>query len=120
MGFAQWLDDSVRSGRSGVDGAVSAFHSEQGSETLSRAARTSLKVAAAGVLVGAVAGYLSSKERDGGRSVALALAGAALGVAGAMIWETRSLAGPVVREAARRVRSERDTLWLERNPVAYG
>ncbi|MDX2149936.1 MAG: hypothetical protein SFV54_04320 [Bryobacteraceae bacterium] len=121
MKLGEWFDEGVRSGRSGIEGAVSTFRQEDGGAEMLRAARTSLVVASAGVVVGAVAGYLSSKERDGGkRSLAMALTGAALGVAGAMIWQTRGLTGSVLRGAARGVGREHDNIWLEKNPVAYG
>jgi len=109
--------------RSALTGAVSVgrltFKDEPARAVLSQSVRGSWKPAAVGAYFGVLA---SVSKRDSKLPGALwgGFVGSALGLAGGVLWNSRSVTGGVVRGAIKSVNAARDKRWLELNPINYG
>jgi len=92
---------------------------EPAGSVLSHSVRKSWKPAAIGACLGVLA---SVWKRDPKPSTALrsGFVGTTLGLAGGVVWNSRSVTGAVVRGAIKNVNAARDERWLELNPIDYG
>jgi len=108
---------------SGFKGALSvgrrSLKDEPASSVLSHSVRDSWKPAAIGAGIGVLA---SVWNRDTKLPKALwgGIVGSALGFAGGVVWNSRSVTGAVVRGAIHKVNAARDERWLQLNPINYG
>jgi hypothetical protein len=109
--------------RSAVTGAITVsrvtLKDEPARAVLSQSVRGSWIPAAVGAYFGVLAG---ASKRDSKLPEALwgGVVGSAVGLAGGVLWNSRSVTGGVVRGAMKSVNAARDRRWLELNPVNYG
>lgn len=125
MSFGEWLEANIEEGRrlieSGLEGAGSARRNalNRQRDALPGGAG-SLRLAAVGACVGAVAGYCSDESHAARNAVVGGLLGAALGLSGGFAWAGRHLAGAMVHGAMAGMSTVRNQYWLEHHPIAYG
>ncbi len=108
--------------RSAWEGASSTWEASPSDERLPLQpddAAALLTTAALGVATGMVSGFASTTRNRGRRAVFGGLLGGSLAIAGAAAWGMRTIAGKMVKSAARQVEDRRNLHWLERNPINY-
>jgi len=86
---------------------------------LTQKARASLGLAAIGACAGLLQFVWSGRRRRVPVSLALGVAGSAIGFAAGFAWKTRALTASMVQSAAKNMGSVRDEHWLERHPIDY-
>jgi hypothetical protein len=110
----------VHSGLSGLRrGRDSQVDRQRVPGVLIRSALASLSVAA----IGAGAGLLLFRRPDRSkisRTLALGIAGGAIGFAAGFTWQTRDLTARMARSALKEMGTVRDERWIEKHPINYG
>jgi len=86
---------------------------------LTQQARASLGLAAIGACAGLLQCLVSGRRRRIPTSIALGVAGSAIGFFAGFTWKTRDLTGSMVHAAAKNMGVVRDEHWLERHPIDY-
>jgi hypothetical protein len=86
---------------------------------LTQNARASLGLAAVGACAGLLQYFASGRRRRIPESIALGLAGSAIGFLAGFTWKTRDLTRSMARAAAKNMGAVRDEHWLERHPIDY-
>ena len=127
MTSENWLRSNVRYGRklvsSGIEGASAGRAQFLAGRSvglfLAQAVRDAVPAAAAGIVAGALGGYLARRSRSWNRALFYSLAGGVIGFGAGFTWKTRSLAAEATRGALRSMDNVRDEHWLERNPIDY-
>jgi len=111
----------VESGLAGADcGRKEFLQREPLRPFLGESARKALKFSAAATCVGMGAALLTQGDRKKTLyTVALAFAGAALGFATGVTWESRQFLASIARQAIKDVNATRDEHWLQTNPIDY-
>jgi hypothetical protein len=89
------------------------------SAVLTRAALTSMGLAAIGVSAGLFR-FRRSGRNSISRTIAYGVAGSAIGFAAGFTWETRDLTTNMARSALKEISTVRDERWIEKHPVNYG
>lgn len=125
MKIGEWVKDSRELVGSGIEGAGSAMREalqdEKVSSAVGRTLRDSWQGAAVGAAVG-IAATLLATERRRSRSSAAAgfLIGAVAGLGIAALWQGREVVGAMTHGAARNMGTVRDAHWLDKHPIPYG
>jgi hypothetical protein len=76
-------------------------------------------VAAAGACIGAVGGYLRTREKSAAGAILFGMVGGAVGLGFSIALRNRGLASSVISEVRKSIGRVRDERWLEENPIDY-
>lgn len=85
-----------------------------------RAAGEAWKAALVAACIGALGGYVADERKPARGALLFGLAGGALGLSGAMAWNSREALKATASDAVNNVRAARDARWLSKNPIPYG
>lgn len=86
---------------------------------LTQKARASLGLAAIGACAGLLQCLAPGRRRRIPTSIALGVAGSAIGFFAGFTWKTRELTASMVHAAAKNMNVVRDEHWLARHPIDY-
>ncbi|MCZ2152587.1 MAG: hypothetical protein LC114_01610 [Bryobacterales bacterium] len=116
---AGYAAELIRCAWAGASSTWKTSPSEERIPLQSDDAATVLATAALGVATGVVSGFASTGKNRGRHAVVGGLLGGSIAVAGAAAWGMRTIAGKMVKGAARQVEDRRNLHWLEHNPINY-
>jgi hypothetical protein len=126
MTVQTWMKSNTDYSRKLVHSAVEGAHSGEEAflhgqpleSFLAISARTALRPAAVGVLIG-VLSAASGRRRHPARALAYGSLAGAIGFGAGLAWQSRHLVESVAMSAWKRIGKVRDEHWFEKNPIDY-
>ena len=126
MSVHTWMKSNADYSRKLVHSAIEGAHSGEEAflhgqpleSFLAISARSALRPAALGALVGLVAG-VTARQRHPARAFAYSFLGGAVGFSAGLAWQARHLVESVATSARKTVGKVRDERWFEKNPIDY-
>ena len=126
MSVQTWIESNTDYSRKLVHSAVEGAHSGEEAflhgqpleSFFAISARTALRPAAMGMLIGVLSGVLG-RRRHPARALACGLLGGAIGFGAGLAWQSRHLVESVAVSAWKRIGKVRDEHWFEKNPIDY-
>jgi hypothetical protein len=108
------------SGAHGIrSGSESFLQGRSLSAALTESARDSLPFATIGIAAAMIRLIAGSRRNRVGKSLAVGIAGAALGFIAGFTLKSRHLAGSMATDALTNIDKTREAHWLERHPITY-
>jgi len=126
MNFLQWSKSEMDYGRKLIDSAVEGARRGEGEflqdESVGRYLTKSARHAILPAILGACLGLLGAhweNRRSRSRALLCGLAGAAIGLGAAVVWENRKLTASVASGTWKNINQTRDAHWFEKHPIDY-
>ena len=128
MDASTWVKSNIDYGRKLVESGIAAadsgrkefLHSQPLRPFLGESARKALKFSTAASCLGIGLAFATRSHRKKTvDTIAFAIAGAALGFAAGVTWESRRFLSTMTRQVIKDVTATRDAHWLEKHPIDY-